>query len=60
MANKRAGNHIITTAVEHAAVARPVEFLKEQGFDVTILPVDEQGVIKLDVLEAALREDTIP
>lgn len=59
MANKRAGNHIITTAVEHAAVARPVEFLKEQGFDVTILPVDEQGVIKFDVLEAALREDTI-
>ncbi|MDO4678287.1 MAG: cysteine desulfurase family protein [Eubacteriales bacterium] len=59
MANKRAGNHIITTAVEHAAVARPVEFLKEQGFDVTILPVDEQGVVKLDVLEAALREDTI-
>ena len=59
MANKRAGNHIITTAVEHAAVARPVEFLKEQGFDVTILPVDEQGVVKLDALEAALREDTI-
>lgn len=59
MANKRAGNHIITTAVEHAAVARPVEFLKEQGFDVTILPVDEQGVVKLDALETALREDTI-
>lgn len=59
MANKRAGNHIITTAVEHAAVARPVESLKEQGFDVTILPVDEQGVVKLDALEAALREDTI-
>ncbi len=59
MANKRAGNHIITTAVEHAGVARPVEFLKEQGFDVTILPVDEQGVVKLDALEAALREDTI-
>lgn len=59
MANKRAGNHIITTAVEHAAVARPVDFLKEQGFDVTILPVDKQGVVKLDALEAALREDTI-
>lgn len=58
MANKRAGNHIITTAVEHAAVARPVEFLKEQGFEVTILPVDEQGVVRLDAL-AALREDTI-
>lgn len=59
MANKRAGNHIITTAVEHAAVARPVDFLKEQGFDVTILPVDEQGVVKLDALETALQEDTI-
>ena len=59
MANKRAGNHIITTAVEHAAVARPVDFLKEQGFEVTILPVDEQGVVRLDALEAALREDTI-
>ena len=59
MANKRSGNHIITTAVEHAAVSQPVAFLQDQGFEVTILPVDEQGVVKLDALEKALRPDTI-
>ena len=59
MANRRMGNHIITTAVEHAAVAQPVEYLKNQGFEVTILPVDPTGVVKLDALEAALRPDTI-
>ena len=58
-ANKRMGNHIITTAVEHAAVAQPFAYLKEQGYEVTILPVDHQGVVKLDALEAALRPDTI-
>ena len=40
MANKRAGNHVITTAIEHAAVGAPVQHLKEMGFEVTILPVD--------------------
>ena len=59
MANRRSGNHIITTAAEHPAVARPVEFLQEQGFEVTILPVDERGVVKMDALEEALRPDTI-
>lgn len=59
LANKRKGNHIITTAVEHAAVAQPVDFLKEQGFEVTLLPVDKQGVVRLEELEKALREDTI-
>lgn len=59
MANKRSGNHIITTAVEHAAVGQPVAFVKEQGFEVTTLPVDEQGVVKMDALEKALRPDTI-
>ena len=58
-ANKRMGNHIITTAVEHAAVSQPVAFLQEQGFEVTILPVDGHGVVKLDALEKALRPDTI-
>ena len=47
------------TAVEHAAVAQPFAYLKEQGYEVTILPVDHQGVVKLDALEAALRLDTI-
>ena len=59
MANRRSGNHIITTAVEHPAVGQPVEFLKEQGYEVTILPTDSRGVVKLDALEAALRPDTI-
>lgn len=59
MANKRSGNHIITTSVEHAAVGQPAAYLEEQGFEVTYLPVDEQGVVRLDALEAALRPDTI-
>ncbi len=59
MANKRSGNHIITTAVEHPAVSQPVLFLQEQGFEVTYLPVDSRGVVKLDALEAVLRPDTI-
>ncbi len=59
MANKRMGNHIVTTAVEHAAVGQPAEFLKEAGFEVTVVPVDEQGVVNLEALLEALREDTI-
>lgn len=59
MANKRSGNHIITTAVEHPAVIQPALFLQEQGFEVTYLPVDSRGVVKLDALEAVLRSDTI-
>lgn len=59
MANKRSGNHIITTSVEHAAVSQPAAYLEEQGFEVTRLPVDERGVVKLDALEKALRPDTI-
>ena len=59
MANRRAGNHIITTAVEHASVHATVEYLKEQGFDITYLPVDEWGRVKPEDLEAGLREDTI-
>lgn len=59
MANKRSGNHIITTVVEHPAVSQPALFLQEQGFEVTYLPVDSRGVVKLDALEAVLRPDTI-
>lgn len=59
MANRRSGNHIITTTVEHAAVGQPAAYLEEQGFEVTYLPVDERGVVKLDALQDALRPDTI-
>lgn len=59
MANRRAGMHLITTAVEHAAVLMPMQFLEEQGFRVTYLPVDSRGHISLQDLEAAISEDTI-
>ena len=59
MANRRAGNHIITTSIEHASVENPMEFLKEQGFDITYLSVDENGIISLEELEEAVREQTI-
>lgn len=58
-ANKRAGNHIITTSIEHAAVYNPMQVLEEAGFRVTYLPVDENGHISLDELEAAICKDTI-
>ncbi|MDY3918806.1 MAG: cysteine desulfurase family protein [Candidatus Limivivens sp.] len=59
MANRRSGSHIITTAVEHAAVLQPMLYLQEQGFRVTFLPVDRYGRIRLEALEEALDEDTI-
>jgi cysteine desulfurase len=59
MANKRSGNHIITTCIEHASVSNPMKFLEEQGFRVTYLPVDENGVIRREELEKALDDDTI-
>lgn len=59
LANRRAGRHIITTAIEHASVYNPLIFLEELGFEVTYLPVDGSGVVSLDALEAALRDDTI-
>ena len=49
----------MTTAVEHAAVSQPAAFLQEQGFEVTYLPVDREGRVKLEALEAVLRPDTI-
>lgn len=58
-ANKRKGKHIVTTAVEHPAVGQPVEYLESLGFEVTIVPVDERGVVRLDALKEALRPDTI-
>ena len=59
LANKRAGNHIITTSIEHASVLSPLAYLEEQGFRVTYLTVDENGQISLDELRDAVYEDTI-
>ncbi|CCY82013.1 cysteine desulfurase [Clostridium sp. M62/1] len=59
LANQRAGKHLITTAVEHASIYNTMEFLREQGFEITYLPVDSYGCISLDELRDAVREDTI-
>jgi Cysteine sulfinate desulfinase/cysteine desulfurase and related enzymes len=58
-ARQSLGKHIITTAVEHEAVLKPLHFLEKQGFEVTYLPVDENGQISLDDFKQALRDDTI-
>ena len=59
LANRRAGNHIITTEIEHASIAAPLEFLKEQGFRITKLSVDKNVHISLEELRDAVGEDTI-
>lgn len=59
LANRRAGNHIITTAVEHAAVLQPLTFLQDMGFSISYLPVDSCGHVKLDALKEQLDQDTI-
>ncbi len=53
------GKHIITTAIEHEAILKPLQFLETQGFEVTYLPVDEAGQISLTDFKRALRPDTI-
>ena len=58
-ANRRAGNHLITTEIEHPSVASTMEYLEEQGFRVTYLKVNEKGVVSLQELEEAIQEDTI-
>ncbi len=59
MANKRSGNHIISTGIEHASVYNPLAYLEEQGFRVTYLSVDGQGHINLEELEEAICPETI-
>ncbi|WP_208422376.1 cysteine desulfurase family protein [Latilactobacillus fragifolii] len=53
------GKRIITTAIEHHSVLKPMAYLESQGFDVVYLPVNEQGVIDLNDLKAALTPETI-
>ena len=59
MANRRKGKHIITTKVEHASVYEPMYHLEEEGYEVTYLDVDAEGIVDLKQLEESIREDTI-
>ena len=58
-ANAAKGKHLITSAIEHHAILHSAEALKKQGYDVTILPVDGDGIVDLEALEKAIRPDTV-
>ncbi len=57
--NKNRGNHIITSAIEHHAIGHPSEQLEKRGFEVSVLPVDKDGLINLDELEESITKKTI-
>ncbi|NMA02536.1 MAG: cysteine desulfurase NifS [Clostridia bacterium] len=59
LANKNKGKHIITTAIEHHAVLDSCKYLEKEGFKVTYLPVDSEGMIDLETLKANITEETI-
>lgn len=58
-ANRKKGNHIITSKIEHPAILDTCKFLEKEGFDITYIDVDENGIIKLDELEKAITDKTI-
>jgi len=58
-ANEHKGRHIVTSSVEHPAVNAPCDLLEEQGFNVTRLPVDGDGMVDPGEFEKALRPDTV-
>lgn len=58
-ANEHYGRHIVTTNIEHSAVKNVCSDLEKRGFEVTYVPVDGEGIVSVDAIRSALREDTI-
>jgi cysteine desulfurase len=58
-ARRRRGRHLVTTAIEHAAVLSPFRHLEQTGWQVTILPVDQQGYVSARQVAEAVRDDTV-
>ncbi len=58
-ANRKKGNHIITSAIEHHAILHPCEWLEKQGFEITYVPVDADGLVNPADVEAAITDKTI-
>jgi cysteine desulfurase len=59
LANRKRGNHIITTQIEHHAVLHACQFLEKEGFEITYLPVDRFGLVNPLDLESAITDKTI-
>ena len=59
LANKRAGNRIITSSIEHPSVLATMKYLEDNGFEVVYLPVDNKGVVDMDALKEAMSVETI-
>jgi cysteine desulfurase len=59
LANRKKGNHIITSAIEHHAVMEPCHFLEREGFEVTFLPVDSQGLVDPQDVARAITGRTV-
>ena len=58
-AGRARGQHLITAAFEHHAILHTCRALEDEGFDVTYLPIDGQGIVDLDALKESIREDTL-
>jgi cysteine desulfurase len=58
-ANSKHGRHIVTSSIEHSAVHNVCEDLEKQGYEVTYLPVHDNGIVRIDDVRNAVREDTL-